>query len=254
MQRILIADSSSQKPNGYINSKEVQNKNFEVILCQNGLDFHRMVMAFDPDLIFLDAHMCNTDALKLLADLRLTGNMVPVVVLVETLQDVILKQLFLLDVVAILQKPFTMDDVKQQIEMVMNVTRWQAKWSVNLELDYILFRLGFKAGCKKLARVRAGVLEEYHAVTDISLTKELYPAVAKTTGGNATNVEKAIRDGIRIARVTGDPDLWQAFFPSLKKGEYPTNEEFLSRLAIALKQRERPRKTIKQAEKAVATR
>ena len=70
-----------------------------------------------------------------------------------------------------------------------------------------------------------------------SITKELYPAVAKAFNTTPTRVERAIRHAVELAWDRGDLDTLQKFFGltvSSKKGK-PTNSEFLSALADHLR-------------------
>ena len=70
-----------------------------------------------------------------------------------------------------------------------------------------------------------------------SMTKELYPAVAKVFDTTPSRVERAIRHVVELAWDRGDLDTIQKFFGftvSSKKGK-PTNSEFLSALADHLR-------------------
>lgn len=70
-----------------------------------------------------------------------------------------------------------------------------------------------------------------------SITKELYPTVARAFNTTPSRVERAIRHAIEVAWDRGDLDTFQKFFGftvSAKKGK-PTNSEFLSALADHLR-------------------
>ncbi len=64
----------------------------------------------------------------------------------------------------------------------------------------------------------------------LSITKELYPAVAACCGSKASQVERSIRSAIQTAWER-QPEAWSAWFP-----HRPTNAEFISRLAELLRQ------------------
>ena len=74
-----------------------------------------------------------------------------------------------------------------------------------------------------------------------SVTKLLYPAVAKKFATTPSRVERAIRHAIEIAWDRGDVDVLNSFFGytvNTGKGK-PTNSEFIALLAdkISLKYR-----------------
>ena len=67
-----------------------------------------------------------------------------------------------------------------------------------------------------------------------SLTKEIYPAVAKLTGiVDWRLVERDIRTVIQYAWVNRDSTIWRVYFHQLEK--VPSNKVFISVLAEMLK-------------------
>ena len=70
----------------------------------------------------------------------------------------------------------------------------------------------------------------------ISLTKELYPDVAKICQSDAKRVERSMRDAIEKAWENRDDQIWKLYFASGSSGEVrkPTNSVFISRLADCL--------------------
>ena len=67
-----------------------------------------------------------------------------------------------------------------------------------------------------------------------SITKELYPNVAKICGGTSGRVEKAIRNVIHDAWLRRDERNWAILFPPDRQGRVsvPTNSEFITRIAF----------------------
>ena len=67
-----------------------------------------------------------------------------------------------------------------------------------------------------------------------SLTKELYPAIARKLGfSDGKAVEHSIRSCILYAYAHRDPEIWEQYFPNATKA--PSNKQFLSTLAEMLK-------------------
>ena len=66
-----------------------------------------------------------------------------------------------------------------------------------------------------------------------SITKELYPSIAKNNSTTASRVERAIRHAVEVAWQRGDVDVLNGIFGYTVKSTKgkPTNGEFISMLA-----------------------
>ena len=70
-----------------------------------------------------------------------------------------------------------------------------------------------------------------------SITKQLYPNIAKQCNTSASRVERAIRHAIEVAWDRGDTDVLNRFFGytiSTSRGK-PTNSEFIAMIADKLR-------------------
>lgn len=68
----------------------------------------------------------------------------------------------------------------------------------------------------------------------LTLSKELYPYIAKEFGGvSAGDVEASIRRSIKCAWSRRDPAVWEKYFP--KRSTAPSNLVFFATLAEYLK-------------------
>ena len=73
--------------------------------------------------------------------------------------------------------------------------------------------------------------------------KYLYSEVRKLCGKKSIEVvEKAIRDAIKHAWQHGDRNVWGMYFPTSTREGCPSNEVFVERISLALKNRERFKK------------
>ena len=67
-----------------------------------------------------------------------------------------------------------------------------------------------------------------------SMCNELYPAVAKKLGAmDWRAVEFAIRRAILVAWEQGDREIWEEYFPCVRKA--PTNKQLIATLAQRIK-------------------
>ena len=72
-----------------------------------------------------------------------------------------------------------------------------------------------------------------------TITKQLYPAVAKRFSTTSSRVERAIRHGIEVAWDRGDVDVLNSYFGytiHVGRGK-PTNSEFIAMIADKLRLR-----------------
>ena len=83
------------------------------------------------------------------------------------------------------------------------------------------------------AFLRAAVLVMAHDRTQ-SVTKELYPTVAKRCGGNPLQVERTIRAAIHSAWDNRDESAWNQVFHTDGPIPRPTNSAIISLLAEQL--------------------
>ncbi len=102
----------------------------------------------------------------------------------------------------------------------------------------VIFSVGIPAHIKGYAYLRKAIML---AITDPemigSVTKSLYPEVAKAFGTTSSRVERAIRHAIEVAWDRGDVDVLDAYFGytiNTGKGK-PTNSEFVAMIADRLR-------------------
>lgn len=115
----------------------------------------------------------------------------------------------------------------------------QINSSSNLEvvITDIIHQIGVPAHIKGYHYLREAIMM---AVNDIeimnSVTKCLYPSVAKKHGTTSSRVERAIRHAIEVAWDRGDVDVLNSYFGyTIHSGKgKPTNSEFISLIADKL--------------------
>lgn len=98
----------------------------------------------------------------------------------------------------------------------------------------MLLEIGIPAHLKGYQYVREAIILTVRDPEILeSITKSLYPAVAKTYGTTPSKIERAMRHAIEVACDRGDVDVFQKIFGytvSMTKGK-PTNSEFIAMLA-----------------------
>lgn len=143
-------------------------------------------------------------------------------------------------------------DVEMLVERVVqlsqrrrgeNVTRMSdSRKPVNLEVMVtdIIHQIGVPAHIKGYHYLRESIILSVENPDIInSVTKQLYPSVAKRFSTTASRVERAIRHAIEVAWDRGDVDVLTSYFGYTihnTKGK-PTNSEFIAMIADKLRLR-----------------
>ena len=75
------------------------------------------------------------------------------------------------------------------------------------------------------------IMDQSYSQGPLSITRDIYPAVARTYGSTPASVDRNIRTAVDACWTTGDPELRRMIFPS---GEKPGNFAFISALCLYL--------------------
>lgn len=109
----------------------------------------------------------------------------------------------------------------------------------------IMLDLGVPAHLKGYHYLRRAILLSVDDLEIVSsVTKLLYPEIAKAFKTTDQKVERAIRNAVEVSWNRGNPEFTESLFGySIKSGKgRPTNSEFIARIAdkihLDLKQRE----------------
>ena len=233
MLRLLIADGDEifvgavckQLKNGYL-----------IRTCHDGGETLGLIESFEPDIILLDTMLPVVDSICVLRSLRASGRTSKVLALSRSITDYALSQMQELGVSCVIPKPCTVGAVVSHIHSMGFQLEHPGLggWCVENEIDNILLSLGFRLGPSRYFCTVQAILIKYQNL-NAEMMKVVYPTVAKGCSGNVLQVEKAIRDAIKDAYKNGDKRLWRMYFlPRRGNAPYPSNDEFISRIADCL--------------------
>lgn len=106
------------------------------------------------------------------------------------------------------------------------------------EITYVMIELGTPANLKGYYYIREAIL--YCLKNQMnSVTKALYPYIAKKYDTTSSRVERAIRHAIEVTWERGNEDVIKKYFGNtinMQRGK-PTNSEFIAIIADKLKLR-----------------
>ncbi|MFB4166420.1 sporulation transcription factor Spo0A [Virgibacillus sp. JSM 102003] len=227
-------------------------QDIEVIgVAHNGRECLEMLEEMQPDVLVLDIIMPHVDGLGVLNTIRSTERKkYPNVIMLTAFgQEEVMKKAVDLGASYFILKPFDLDNLSDQIRQVQgNITlqsspkkgnnKERKKKDLEASITNIIHEIGVPAHIKGYMYLREAITMVYNDIELLgSITKVLYPDIAKKFNTTASRVERAIRHAIEVAWSRGNIDSISALFGytvSISKAK-PTNSEFIAMVADRLR-------------------
>lgn len=232
---------------------ESQQQDIEVVgTAYNGQDCLEIVEDVEPDVLVLDIIMPHMDGLAVLGQLKeIEHAQVPNVVMLTAFgQEEVMKKAVDLGASYFILKPFDLDNLADRIRQVegTDITaqpqqkrfakKEQKKKDLESSITNIIHEIGVPAHIKGYMYLREAITMVYNDIELLgSITKVLYPDVAKKYSTTASRVERAIRHAIEVAWTRGNIESISALFGytvNISKAK-PTNSEFIAIVADRLR-------------------
>ncbi len=253
--RILVADDNVEF--GEIVSDYLSNsEDIEVVgRAEDGLEAIKLTNELHPDIVILDIIMPHMDGLAVLEHFyKIPTAEKPMFIILSAVgQDKITQQAVSLGAEYYIVKPFDLEILVERIrqlkkgdvlinrsEGVKMALRPQTIKPSSMEsrITQIMRDVGVPAHIKGYQYMRDAVLlviEDLELIS--SVTKRLYPELARRYKTTPSRVERAIRHAIEVAWTRGQVDTIHDLFGytiNTKKGK-PTNSEFIAMIADKLR-------------------
>ncbi|HLR40401.1 MAG TPA: sporulation transcription factor Spo0A [Virgibacillus sp.] len=230
----------------------IEQGDIEVIgTASNGKDCLDMLEELDPDVLILDIIMPHIDGLGVLHTLREREVHQNVIMLTAFGQEEVMKKAVDLGASYFILKPFDLDNLANQIRQVQGTNistaptgakkankKERKKKDLEANITNIIHEIGVPAHIKGYMYLREAITMVYNDIELLgSITKVLYPDIAKAFNTTASRVERAIRHAIEVAWSRGNIDSISALFGytvSISKAK-PTNSEFIAMVADRLR-------------------
>ncbi len=221
---------------------------FEVTVApKDGMETLNLVEKSDPDVLVMDSFLSRTDALGVLEGIRKRGLRKPVTMILSAVNNPNLeKEMVRAGADYYLLKPV---DVSVLTERITQLTGWfrgaraQEEFSDDnmlILVSDIMHQLGVPAHIKGYQYLREAIMLTIHDSDMMSsVTKVLYPTVARKFKTTPSRVERAIRHAIEVAWDRGDVDVLSGYFGytiQTSRGK-PTNSEFIAMISDKLRLR-----------------
>ncbi|MBY7143415.1 sporulation transcription factor Spo0A [Virgibacillus sp. NKC19-3] len=220
--------------------------------AHNGRDCLNMLEDMEPDVLVLDIIMPHIDGLAVLNQIReMEGRNKPSVIMLTAFgQEEVMKKAVDLGASYFILKPFDMDNLAEQIRQVNGSSvfipdssnkaskKERKKQDLEANITNIIHEIGVPAHIKGYMYLREAITMVYNDIELLgSITKVLYPDIAKKFNTTASRVERAIRHAIEVAWSRGNIESISALFGytvSISKAK-PTNSEFIAMVADRLR-------------------
>lgn len=254
--KVCVADDNRELVDlleDYISSQD----DMEIVgTAHNGQECLEMLNSTDPDVLILDIIMPHLDGLAVLERLRELhkGYLPNVIMLTAFGQEDVTKKAVELGASYFILKPFDMENLGNHIRQVSGrsstivrkpstATSYrpqvdQKPKNLDASITSIIHEIGVPAHIKGYLYLREAISMVYNDIELLgSITKVLYPDIAKKYNTTASRVERAIRHAIEVAWSRGNIDSISSLFGytvSMSKAK-PTNSEFIAMVADKLR-------------------
>ena len=230
---VLLADTSTEFR---ILLREAMEKTgeFWVDVAQTGDEVLEKVQEQEPDILIMDVILPGLDGLSALRELQELGYAPMTILTSAFVSDQTLAEATELGAAYFLPKPFRMDTLLDRMRNLFWEKPKATRPSLKARVTHMLHDAGMPANISGYQYLREAIMM---AVEDIdmlgSITKILYPTIAKKYQTTASRVERAIRHAIEVAWSRGKMETLDALFGytiNTGKGK-PTNSEFIALIA-----------------------
>ncbi len=247
--KILIADESSDfRKNCAVALRKSGFRNIEE--AANGEEAFIITGRYHPDIVIADVWLSKLDGIGLIrqcSEMDYSPDKAPSFVITSLISNQnIFVEATRAGAVLCLPKPIDMSSLCEHIESVMRnrsdgtyrETENASLPDMESQVTKIIHQIGVPAHIKGYQYLRAAIIMAINDNDVInSVTKILYPSVAKKYSTTTSRVERAIRHAIEVAWDRGDIDTLNSYFGYTiqnSRGK-PTNSEFIAMIADNLR-------------------
>ena len=245
--RVLVADSNSEFRSQCV--QYLKRLDIEVVAeASDGQEAFAKIVRTKPNVVISDLYLGKIDGVGLIrtAKKQLPNDFPAFVMLASFSSQNLFEECCEAGAAYCMLKPVDFNSLADRIKRLSDKTRRRgtanipAREETDLEAQVtkIIHQIGVPAHIKGYQYLRTAIIMAINN-TDIinSVTKVLYPSVAKQYGTTSSRVERAIRHAIEVAWDRGDLDVLNSFFGYTVQNSRgkPTNSEFIAMIADNLR-------------------
>ena len=249
--KVVIAENGTEL--GKSCEKALKGYGMDVIMCEkDGSLLLEKIRTEKPDVVLADIFMQNQDILGVLDEIKKTdAKERPMIMAMSSFDNPRLeKETLNAGASYYFLKPF---DINAMAERIIRLSGWRNEISpvvvkdnvvtdpeLELMVTEIIHQIGVPAHIKGYHYLReAIILSVKNSEIINSVTKLLYPTVAKNHGTTSSRVERAIRHAIEVAWDRGDIAVLNSYFGYTIQNDRgkTTNSEFIAMISDKLRLR-----------------
>lgn len=239
--RVLLTDEKDEGTSQVLSA--LRSNGMEVRLCQkNGAELLSLIEETKPDVVIMDAFLQHIDAVGVVTRLNSKEPVKkPLLIVLSGIDNANFeREILKCGVDYYFLKPIDASMVAQRVVQLMSwkdiavKSKPESNKNLDMTITEILHQIGVPAHIKGYRYVREAIkLTVENPEMLNSVTKILYPTVAKNFKSTSSRVERAIRHGIETAWDRGDVDVLNSYFGYTIQNERgkPTNSEFIAMIA-----------------------
>ena len=251
MIKVVAIDDSKEITEGFREYFK-SNEKIEIIgTASDGVEGLELIKSKKPDAVILDIVMPKLDGLGLLEKLHDENTSSKIIMYSAIGNDKVVQRTFSLGAQYYIMKPCAFSDIEQRIleacisvpasaSVISSSSSEMTITESNLEsvITDIIHDIGVPAHIKGYSYLREAIglcIKDDEFIN--SITKLLYPTVAKNFSTTSSRVERAIRHAIEVAWNRGREEILTDIFGytiDTNKGK-PTNGEFIAMISDSIK-------------------
>ena len=218
-----------------------------ILLPKDGKALLSRTEKTQADVVVMDAFMSNLDALGVIEKIKEKEKRPLVMVMSSSDNQRFEQEILAAGADYYFLKPFDIEIMAQRINQLTgwsrdkgDISRLQETNDLQVTVSEIMHQIGVPAHIKGYQYLREAIVLSINDREMMnSVTKVLYPTVAKMYSTTASRVERAIRHAIEVAWDRGDVDVLSSYFGYTiqnSRGK-PTNSEFIAMISDKLRLR-----------------
>lgn len=250
--RVLIADDNREFCRNLKDYFSATNGIELVGVAYDGKEAYEMTLLTKPDVLLIDVVMPQLDGFGALSKINNSSELTkkPNVIVISSIgSDKITAKAMSLNAKYFMIKPLEFSVIAERIKEfkdssspfkgIKNVVRMpQENFDLETGVTSIIQKIGIPAHIKGYQYIREAIMMVIKDMDTInSVTKILYPTIARKYNTTSSRVERAIRHAIEVAWDRGDPDVLDSMFgyTILSSKGKPTNSEFIAMISDKLR-------------------
>jgi two-component system response regulator (stage 0 sporulation protein A) len=245
--RVLVADSNSDFRNQCVQS--LKRLDIEVVAeAADGQEAFAKIARTKPNVVVSDLYLGKIDGVGIIrsAKKQMPNDFPAFIMLASFTSQNLFEECCEAGAAYCMLKPIDFNALADRIKRLADKTRRRGNAKVpgredgdlEAQVTKIIHQIGVPAHIKGYQYLRTAIIMAINDTEVInSVTKVLYPTVAKQYGTTSSRVERAIRHAIEVAWDRGDLDVLNSFFGYTVQNSRgkPTNSEFIAMVADNLR-------------------